>query len=177
MLLVMVDTAVRSGELTGMKLADVDLAAGCIKVLGKGNKERLVPIGSEVKRVLWRYVNCFRQSPANHFDDFLFLTREGRRLTRNQLLFVVKKYSRRAGIQGIRCSPHTLRHSAALAFLQNDGDAFALQKLLGHTSLEMTRKYCLLADGDLKKMHVKASPVDNLHFRPQAARRATARSY
>ncbi len=170
LLLVMFDTAARSSEVTGMKLGDVDIYEGCIKVLGKGNRERTVPIGSEVKRRLWRYVKMYRPIPANPLDDFLFLTFDGRRLTKNRLHAIVKKYSARAGISGIRCSPHTIRHTAALAFLQNKGDAFALQKLLGHTSLEMTRRYCLLSDGDLKKMHRTASPVDNLHFRDSAAR-------
>jgi site-specific recombinase XerD len=165
LLLVMFDTAARSSEVTGIKLQDVDLDEGCVKLLGKGNKERMVPIGSEVKRRLWRYVKMYRPQPANPLEDFLFLTFDGRRLTKNRLYAIVRKYSARAGIQGVRCSPHTIRHTAALAFLQNKGDAFALQKLLGHTSLEMTRRYCLLSDSDLKKMHHTASPVDNLHFR------------
>jgi site-specific recombinase XerD len=62
----------------------------------------------------------------------------------------------------VRCSPHTLRHSAAVIFLRNGGNLFALQKMLGHTSLEMTRRYCELADVDVKRAHLTASPVDNL---------------
>ena len=93
------------------------------------------------------------------------MTADGRPLSKNRLLAIVRKRSQRAGIQGVRASPHTIRHAAAVAFLQNEGDVFALQKLLGHSSLEMTRRYCLLSDGDLKKMHKKASPADNLHYR------------
>jgi len=66
---------------------------------------------------------------------------------------------------GIRCSPHTLRHTAAISFLRNGGDLFSLQRLLGHTSLEMTRRYCEVADTDVKRAHVLASPVDNLDLR------------
>ena len=175
LLLVLIDTAARSGEVTGILMADVDLEGNCIKVLGKSNREHMLPIGSEVKRHLWRYVKLYRAQPASPREDYLFLTSSGRRLTRNRLLAIVSRYSRLAGIQGVRCSPHTLRHSAALAFLQNGGDAFALQKLLGHTSLEMTRRYCQLADGDLKKMHRSASPADNLHLKHHGMRQARTR--
>jgi site-specific recombinase XerD len=168
LVLLMFDTAARSGEVGGMRLTDVNLEEGAIKVLGKGNRERLLPIGREVTRHLWRYIKLYRSQPANPRHDYLFLTCSGRRMTKNRLLAIVKKYSQRAGIGGIRCSPHTIRHTAALTFLKNEGDVFALQKLLGHTSLEMTRRYCLLSDGDLKKMHAKASPADNLGFRPAA---------
>lgn len=74
----------------------------------------------------------------------------------------MKHYGRKAGLAGVRCSPHTLRHIFAINFLRNDGDIFSLRKILGHSSLEMTRRYCELADVDIKTAHTMASPVDNL---------------
>jgi len=130
------------------------LEEGILKVLGKGNKERLI----------WRYINRCRPQPAMASYDFLFLTREGRPLTKDRVGKIMIYYGRKAGIEGVRCSPHTLRHSAAVRFLRNGGDVFSLQRMLGHASLEMTRRYCELADIDVKRAHMTASPVDNLNI-------------
>jgi integrase/recombinase XerD len=81
----------------------------------------------------------------------------------------MKHYGKLAGLTGIRCSPHTLRHTFAINFLRNDGDIFSLQKILGHSSLEMTRRYCELADVDMRRAHAIASPVDNLKMAKKSA--------
>jgi integrase/recombinase XerD len=97
-------------------------------------------------------------------NDILFLTQDGKPLTKDRLEKIMTRFGRKAGLVGIRCSPHTLRHTAAVSFLRNGGDVFSLQRLLGHSSLEMTRRYCELADADVKRAHLTASPVDNLDF-------------
>ncbi|MEA3442209.1 MAG: tyrosine-type recombinase/integrase, partial [Chloroflexota bacterium] len=124
------------------------------------------PIGKQVQRLLWRYINRYRPEPIAN-SDFLFLTREGRPLTKDRVEKIIAHYGKKAGLQGVRCSPHTLRHTAAITFLRNGGDVFSLQRMLGHSSLEMTRRYCEIADIDVKKAHITASPVDNLGTPPR----------
>ncbi len=163
-ILALLDTALRVTELTGLRLDNLWLEEGVLKVMGKGGKERLVPIGKGLQRLLWKYINRFRPEPAKPNCDFLFLTADGRPITRNRIQKRMALYGERAGLRRVRCSPHTLRHTAAVSFLRNGGDVFSLQRLLGHTSLEMTRHYCELADVDVKRAHTTASPVDNLRL-------------
>ena len=160
--LTLVDTALRASELTGIRMDDLRLNEGLIRVLGKGRKERIVPIGRQLQRVIWRYVERYRPQPVTQNLDFLFLTNDGKRVSKGRLESIIKKYGEQAGIKGVRCSPHTLRHTAAISFLRNGGDVFSLQRMLGHSSLEMTRHYCELADVDVKRAHLTASPVDSL---------------
>ena len=160
-ILTLLDTGIRVSELCSLRLGNLWLEEGMVKVLGKGNKERLIPIGKQVQRLLWRYINRYRPEPAANCD-FLFLTQEGRPLTKDRVEKIMTYHGRKAGLKGVRCSPHTLRHSAAVKFLRNGGDVFSLQRMLGHASLEMTRRYCELADIDVKRAHMTASPVDNL---------------
>jgi site-specific recombinase XerD len=161
-IITLLDSALRVSELTGIRLDDVMLDDGLIRVMGKGGRERCVPVGAEVRRALWRYIARCRPHVLTPDAAYLFLTREGERLTRNRVGAILQRYGRRAGITGVRVSPHTLRHTAAVSFLRNGGDVFSLQRLLGHSSLEMTRHYCQLADVDVKRSHQTASPVDNM---------------
>ena len=160
--LTLLDTGLRVNELINLRMENVWLEEGLIKVLGKGNKERLVPIGRQIRKLLWRYITRYRPEPARPNLDNLFLTRDGRPLTKNRVDSIMKHYGKMAGLTGIRCSPHTLRHTFAISYLRNGGDVFSLQKILGHSSLEMTRRYCELADADMRKAHATASPVDNM---------------
>jgi len=165
-ILTLLDTAVRVSELVNIRLDDLWLEEGLIKVMGKGGKERLVPIGKSIQRILWRYINKYRAEPAIPNCDFLFLTTHGRPMTKDRIDKKMSRYGEKARIRGVRCSPHTLRHTAAIRFLRNGGDVFSLQRMLGHASLEMTRRYCELADVDVKRAHATASPVDNLALKP-----------
>ena len=178
MILMLLDTGLRISELAGLRLSDVSIEDGLLKVLGKGNKERVVPMGRQVARHLWRYVSRCRPEPAMPRLDRVFLTREGRPLGKDRVDKIMRAYGRKAGITGVRSSPHTLRHTAAVTFLRNGGDVFSLQRMLGHATLEMTRRYCELADIDVKKAHMTASPVDNLVLRHAAGPgRRPARSH
>lgn len=161
-ILTLLDTGLRVSELCHLKRDNVWLEEGMLKVLGKGNKERLIPIGKQVQRRLWRYISRFRPEPLAASTNLLFLTQDGNPLTKDRVEKIMTYYGRKAGLKGVRCSPHTLRHTAAVKFLRNGGDVFSLQRMLGHASLEMTRRYCELTDIDVKLAHMTASPVDNL---------------
>ena len=166
-ILTLLDTGMRMSELCGLKLSNLWLEDGMLKVLGKGNKERLIPIGKQVQRLLWRYINRYRPESAIANCNSLFLIQEAKPLTKDRMEKIMNYYGRKTELKGVRCSPHTLRHTAAVNFLRNGGNVFSLQRMLGHASLEMTRRYCELADVDVKKAHMTASPVDNLNLHPR----------
>lgn len=170
-ILTLLDTGMRVSELCHLKLNDVWLEEGMLKVLGKGNKERLIPMGKQVQRCLWHYISRFRPEPLVASGNLLFLAQDGKPLTKDRAEKIMARYGKKAGLKGVRCSPHTLRHTAAVKFLRNGGDVFSLQRMLGHASLEMTRRYCELADTDVKQAHMTASPVDNLDL-PAKRRRS-----
>ncbi len=176
-ILTLLDTGLRVSELAGLRPEELWLEEGLLKVMGKGGKERLIPIGKRVQRLLWGYLNRFRPDPVAPRGATVFLTGGGRPLSPRHIQAMMARYGRRAGIQGVRCSPHTLRHCAAVRFLRNGGDAFSLQRLLGHSSLEMTRHYCQLADVDVKEAHRRASPVDNLELGAVTASRGSRKPW
>ena len=115
------------------------LEDGIARVLRKGNKERMIPFVKQVQRLLWRYIECSRPEPSTIHNNFVFLNEDGRRIEKRRIQQAMTRYGKKAKLVGVRCSPHTLRHTAAISFLRNCGDLFSLQRLLGHNSLEMTR--------------------------------------
>ncbi len=138
-ILLLLDTGVRSSELSNLTLSDVNLKNRTLKVLGKGNKERMVPIGARLQAALWKYINKHRVQPAMPRIENVFLTHEGYPLAKERLGAIVKKYAVKAGITGVRASPHTFRHTMAITFLRNGGDVFSLQRILGHSQLDTVR--------------------------------------
>jgi site-specific recombinase XerD len=144
-ILTLLDTGIRVSELTELKLENVNLAQRCLKIRGKGNKERIVPIGISVQRAIAKYTNKYRPSPTYPLSGNLFLKRDGMPLTPNRIESIIKRYASKAGIQGVRSSPHTFRHTFATTYLRNGGDVFTLQLILGHETLYMVRNYVNLA--------------------------------
>jgi integrase/recombinase XerD len=164
-ILTLLDTGIRVSELTDLKLDDVNLMQRCLKVRGKGNKERVVPIGISVQRAIAKYITKYRTNPIYPLSDNLFLNRDGMPLTPNRIQSIIETYANRAGITGVRASPHTFRHTFAITYLRNGGDVFTLQRILGHETLDMVRNYVCLAQYDLQEAHLRCSPVDNLKIR------------
>ena len=161
----LMDTGLRASELANLRLVDVNLNQRSLKVLGKGAKERTVPIAATVQRAIAKYLRSYRPRPANQLVDHLFLTRAGKPLSVNRIEAIIENCGRKAGIEGVRCSPHTFRHTFALSYLRNGGNVFALQRVLGHETLDMVRRYVYLTTHDLHKAHEICSPVDNLQLR------------
>ena len=165
MILMLLDTGLRASEITGLTVVDVNLEDGLMKVYGKGNKERVVPIGARVQRAVWKYLQRHHPQPANPLCSTLFLTATGNPITTDRLRAIIEKYARKAAIEGVRCSPHTFRYTCAISYLRNGGDVFSLQRILGHSSLEIVRIYVNLAEADIKACHRRFSPADNMEIR------------
>ena len=156
--LVLFDSGVRLSELVGMTLADVNTSNGNIRVMGKGRKERVVRIGKVAQKALWRYL---MHRPDNGHQE-LWLSEEKRSLTCAGVQCLVRRLKARAGVNGSG-GVHRFRHTFALNFLRIDKNVFNLQYLLGHSDLDMVRRYtATLGMEDALKAHEKASPADHL---------------
>lgn len=161
--LLLLDSGLRVSELINLDLDDLVLSDGYLRVRhGKGNKERVVPIGSVVQKTLWKYINYHRPKPLTNRVVRLFLSEYRLPLTKSGVQQMLRRYGKRAGITGVRCSPHTFRHTFAKNYLLNGGDIFSLQRILGHSSLASVRIYINLFASDIKAQHRRFSPVDNL---------------
>lgn len=145
-------TGIRISELVGLNIDDMDLISGTVKVLGKGKKERLVPIGEHAIRAIRVYLDNRKKS-----SDVLFLNKNGSRISDRGVRDVVGKYIRLASIKkGV--SPHTLRHSFATHLLDHGADLRSVQELLGHANLSTTQIYTHLTTEKLKNVYDKAHP-------------------
>jgi integrase/recombinase XerD len=147
----------RVSELINLKLSDINLSEGFIKISGKGEKERIVPIGRQAINLLREYIEKARL----HFDkkniDYLFLNFRGEKLTRVSIWKIIKFYSIKAGIKK-DISPHTLRHTFATHLLNNGSDLRTVQELLGHSSISTTQIYTHLNYEKIKKFHSQFHP-------------------
>jgi len=160
-ILVLLDSGVRLSELVGMKVEDITTSNGNIRVMGKGSKERIVRIGKVAQKALWRYL---MHRPDNGCQE-LWLSEEKRPLSCGGVQCFVRRLKERAGIKGSG-SVHRFRHTFALNFLRVDKNVFNLQYLLGHSELEMVRRYtATLGMEDALKAHEKASPADVMGLR------------
>jgi len=145
-----IDTGIRVIELSSLHLGDADLNRGRIKVRGKGAKERFVFFGNRCRRLLWRYINTERPDVSS---DRLFIDSHGQPLKARGILQMIRRCGKRAGIKGVRSSPHTLRHTFAKRCLLNGGDVFTLQQILGHSSLEMVSRYLALCSQEVGRLY------------------------
>jgi integrase/recombinase XerD len=152
-------TGLRVSELVNLPATGVNLRQGVLRVMGKGSKERLVPLGEEAQHWLERYLAEARpQLSGGRAVAPLFPGRDGGALSRQQFWNVVKRLAVLAGVDPARVSPHGLRHSFATHLLNHGADLRALQMLLGHSSLSTTQIYTLVAREGLKRLHQQHHP-------------------
>ena len=161
--MLLLDTGLRMGELINLKMDDVHMNEGLLKVMGKGKKERIVPMGSNAQRALQRYLFRYRPKPLHLGIDNVFLSVLGKPLTENSMKLIFFRLAKRSGVT--RLHAHLCRHTFATRFLINGGDVFSLQQILGHSTLEMVRNYVNLAANHVVIQHQKFSPLDRLNIR------------
>ncbi|KAF3977458.1 MAG: site-specific tyrosine recombinase XerD [Methylococcales symbiont of Iophon sp. n. MRB-2018] len=151
-------TGLRVTELVGLKFEQVSFRQGLVRVVGKGNKERLVPVGEQAMDWLEQYISGVRSDIlASRQSDFLFVTKRGSGMTRQAFWHIIKRYSVKAGISSA-LSPHTLRHAFATHLLNHGADLRVVQLLLGHSDLATTQIYTHIAQQRLKQMHTQFHP-------------------
>jgi site-specific recombinase XerD len=166
------DTGLRISEALDLRCLDLDFGEGIARVMGKGRRERVIPLGQTTRRALLNWLKIRGEIPGM---ELLFCNRFGQPMKKRAVCDAFAIIGRRAGIAGVRCSPHTLRHTFAVTYLRNGGDPLTLQKILGHATLEMTRRYAELADSDAIARHRTASPLDRLGPLPNERKRVRLR--
>jgi integrase/recombinase XerD len=158
MLELMYASGLRVSELVTLKVLNMSLNDGVLRVVGKGSKERLVPFGGEARRWIERYLREARpEILAGQQTDDLFVTARGSGMTRVMFWIIVKKHALRAGIH-VPLSPHTLRHAFATHLLNHGADLRAVQLLLGHADISTTTIYTHVARERLKQLHAQHHP-------------------
>lgn len=153
-------TGCRASEVSQLQLCDTHLAERYCLCQGKGNKQRVVPLGDRAVQAVARYLQTERDGLAAHAPaaaPWLLLSRRGQRLRREAIWELVKKYARRAGLSA-SISPHTLRHSFATHLLAGGADLRQVQELLGHASIATTQIYTHVEQSRLKKVHARYHP-------------------
>ena len=164
MMEILYGTGARISEVVSLSISDLDLSEKLLKVLGKGNKERIVPLGRYAETALMRWLSPDGRGKleperwASRDDsEALFLNRQGRRLSRQGGWGIGKKYGRKVGL-GAQLSPHTLRHSCATHMLEHGADIRTVQELLGHASISTTQIYTHVSRDQLIEVYQSAHP-------------------
>ena len=158
-ILTLLDTGIRAGELSRLRICDVNLENGEVHVKPhhvKKSHSRTTFLGKKARKTLWKYLvnrEIFRH------DESLFVTSSDNPMTPQRFLNLLSRLGKSCGIRNVH--PHRFRHTFAIQYLRNGGDIFTLQRILGHSSLEMVKRYLSIVKADCETAHRKASPVDN----------------
>jgi len=162
-ILILLDTGLRASELCSLRVGDIELQNGKIHVRhgtiggAKGGKGRFVYMGKVTRRVVWRYLA--EREDGHDPEAPLIVSKANRHFNKDALRQLIRSLGDKAGVS--KCYPHRFRHTFAITYLRSGGDVFTLQMLLGHSSLDMVKRYARVAEIDTERVHQKASPADN----------------
>ena len=151
-------TGVRVSELVNITLDDINVSDRTIRILGKGNKERIVVFGNNTKEILDRYIGHGRRQVDFHYSKYLFLNKDGNRLSTRYVRKIIDDIIFKASVN-MHVSPHMLRHTFATGMLNNGADLVSVKELLGHESLNTTSIYTHVSDEKIKEIYNKAHPT------------------
>ena len=174
-LVTLLDTGLRASEAASITLSHLNLKDGYIKVMGKGAKERIVPIGKFVQMILWSYIDRVRPMVALRERDNLFLSPAGMPITANTVKLVFSRLAKKSGVG--RLHAHLCRHTFAINYLLNGGDIFSLREILGHSSLDMVNHYLHFTSSQITDQHRKYSPMDKFHNEQRKAEKRSTPSF
>lgn len=161
-MLIFYDNGMRLSELRTICIRDINLQSKTIKVFGKGQRERLVPITVYTRKYIMKYINGSRPRLCPDNCPYLFADSDGEPMTKNSIQQFMRRLIEKTGKQGLKLTPLILRHSFATLFLANGGSITDLQVILGHKSITTTQKYAKLQVQDIQKRHAMFSPVAQL---------------
>ena len=157
-------TGCRKSEALNLYCTDIYFELDIINVIGKGDKQRHIPISPVLRKLLLKYLKERQEylSKANYsHSKYLFINRYGRQMTISGINCLFQKIKKEYNLTGTKISAHTWRHTFAKSFLLNNGDVFTLQKILGHADISTTKQYINLNDSDIKLQNDKFNPLDN----------------
>ena len=159
----MLDTGMRRAELCGLKVANVH--DRYVKVFGKGRKEREIGLHPEVSKLLWKYIYKYRR-PKYPDETAVFLNRSGEPLLPEGVMSMLDKIKEKCGLQGVRVSPHTFRHTFAKMYLERGGEVFKLSREMGHSGIQITQTYLNdFKSTEARKDHLDFSPIGDIQLR------------
>ncbi len=159
-LVTLLDSGLRASEAAGITLDNLNLKDSYIKVIGKGDKERIAPISKFVQMELLHYIEKVRPQPYYSDCDKLFLSRGGKPITVNTVKLVFSRLAKSSGVN--RLHAHLCRHTFAINYLLNGGDIFSLREILGHITLMMVSHYLHFTSSQITAQHHKYSPMDRM---------------
>ncbi|MBU8715453.1 tyrosine-type recombinase/integrase [Brevibacillus parabrevis] len=161
LMLTLLETGIRIAEAEALKVTDIRWRDRIMVVYGKGRKERMVPFQKTLEKHLKEYVTI--RGALDH--DYVFVNIDNGPQKKRAMQDEIRKIGLEAGLRGVRVSPHTFRHTFAKIYIMNGGDVFSLQKILGHTTLQMVQTYVSLFGTDIAAQHRKFSPLESLEGR------------
>lgn len=163
MILILLGTGIRLGEMCNLKWKDVDFVNAKMTVIGKGRRQRTIPLTDNLKKELMEWRFYVEKKLGNVTEDsFVIPTQTGKRLNENSVKTFFQRLKKIMNFRDVRLSPHTFRHTFAKQWILSGGDVFSLQRILGHSTIEVTNKYVNLFGSALKEQNDKFNPLNNM---------------